>query len=61
VAVVRRGLAAEEGVMVEVWSGRMERAVVWDLNSTTRSTIWAIFAGWCIGVLGASVARKIYR
>jgi hypothetical protein len=35
--------------------------MAWDLHSTSRTTIWAIFAGWCIGVLGASIARKIYR
>jgi ABC-type Fe3+-siderophore transport system permease subunit len=33
--------------------------MAWDLHSTSRTTIWAIFAGWCIGVLGASCQRSL--
>ena len=44
-----------------VWAFLLAGFMVWDLHSTSRTTIWAIFAGWCIGVLGASIARKIYR
>jgi hypothetical protein len=44
-----------------VWAFLLAGFAVWDLHSTSRTTIWAIFAGWCIGVLGASIARKIYR
>ena len=36
---------------------RLAGFMVWDLHSTSPTTIWAIFAGWCIGVLGASIAR----
>src|ERR1700740_2507750 len=44
-----------------VWAFLLAGFMAWDLHSTSRTTIWAIFAGWCIGVLGASIARKIYR
>jgi hypothetical protein len=44
-----------------VWAFLLAGFMVWDLHGTSRTTIWAIFAGWCIGVLGASIARKIYR
>jgi hypothetical protein len=44
-----------------VWAFILAGFMVWDLHSTSRTAIWAIFAGWCIGVLGASIARKIYR
>ena len=44
-----------------VWAFLLAGFMAWDLRSTSRTTIWAIFAGWCIGVLGASIARKIYR
>ena len=44
-----------------VWAFLLAAFMAWDLHSTSRTTIWAIFAGWCIGVLGASIARKIYR
>ena len=44
-----------------VWAFLLAGFMVWNLHSTSRSIIWAIFAGWCIGVLGASIARKIYR
>lgn len=44
-----------------VWAFILAGFMVWDLHSTSRTTIWAIFAGWCIGVLGASIARKLYR
>src|SRR4029077_16035169 len=30
-------------------------------NSTSRTVVWFMFAGWCSGVLSASIARKIYR
>jgi hypothetical protein len=43
-----------------VWAFILAGFMVWDLHSTSRTAIWAIFAGWCIGVLGASIARKIY-
>ena len=35
--------------------------MAWDLNSTSRTVVWFMFAGWCSGVLSASIARKIYR
>jgi hypothetical protein len=44
-----------------VWAFILAGFMAWDLHSTSRTVIWAIFAGWCIGVLGASIARKIYR
>ena len=44
-----------------VWAFLLAGFMVWDLHSTSRTVIWAVFAGWCIGVLGASIARKIYR
>ena len=44
-----------------VWALILAGFMVWDLRSTSRAVIWAVFAGWCIGVLGASIARKIYR
>ena len=44
-----------------VWAFLLAGFMVRDLHSTSRTTIWAIFAGWCIGVLGASIARKLYR
>ena len=44
-----------------VWAFILAAFMAWDLHSASRTTIWGIFAGWCIGVLGASIARKIYR
>ena len=44
-----------------VWAFLLAAFMAWDLHSTSRTTIWAIFAGWCIGVAGASIARKFYR
>jgi len=44
-----------------VWAFLLAGFMAGGLHSTSRTTIWAIFAGWCIGVLGASIARKIYR
>ena len=43
------------------WAFILAGFMAWDLNSPSRTIIWAIFAGWCSGVLGASIARKIYR
>ena len=44
-----------------VWAVLLTAFTVGNLHSTSRNIIWAIFAGWCIGVLGASIARKINR
>jgi hypothetical protein len=44
-----------------VWAFILAGFMAWDLNSTSRTIIWFIFEGWCIGVLSASIARKIYR
>ena len=45
-----------------VWAFLLAGFMAWDLRQAApRTTIWAVFAGWCIGVLGASIARKIYR
>src|SRR5260370_9143998 len=44
-----------------VWAFLLAGFMVWDLHSTSRTTIWAIFAGWCIGLPAPSLARKIYR
>jgi hypothetical protein len=43
------------------WAFILAAFMAWDLNSTSRTDVWFIFAGWCSGVLGASIARKIYR
>ena len=44
-----------------VWAFILAGFMAWDLHSTSRTIIWFMFAGWCSGVLGASIARKIYR
>ena len=43
------------------WAFILAGFMAWDLNSTSRTVVWFMFAGWCSGVLGASIARKIYR
>jgi hypothetical protein len=43
------------------WAFLLAGFMAWDLNSTSRAVVWFMFAGWCSGVLGASIARKIYR
>jgi hypothetical protein len=44
-----------------VWAFILAGFMAWDLNSPSRTIVWFMFAGWCSGVLGASIARKIYR
>jgi hypothetical protein len=44
-----------------VWAFILAGFMAWDLQSTSRTVVWFMFAGWCSGVLGASIARKIYR
>jgi len=43
------------------WALILAGFMAWDLNSISRTVVWFIFEGWCIGVLSASIARKIYR
>jgi hypothetical protein len=43
------------------WAFILAGFMAWDLNSASRTVVWFMFAGWCSGVLGASIARKIYR
>jgi hypothetical protein len=43
------------------WGFILAGFTAWDLNSTSRTVVWFMFAGWCSGVLSASIARKIYR
>jgi len=43
------------------WAFILAGFMAWDLNSPSRTVVWFMFAGWCSGVLGASIARKIYR
>jgi uncharacterized membrane protein YphA (DoxX/SURF4 family) len=43
------------------WAFILAGFMAWDLNSTSRTVVWFMFAGWCSGVLSASIARKIYR
>ena len=43
------------------WAFILAGFMAWDLHSTSRIVVWFMFAGWCSGVLGASIARKIYR
>ena len=43
------------------WSFILAGFMAWDPSSLSRTLVWAWFAGWCIGVLSASIARKIYR
>jgi hypothetical protein len=43
------------------WAFILAGFMAWDLNSPSRTVVWFIFLGWCIGVLSASIARKIYR
>jgi uncharacterized membrane protein YphA (DoxX/SURF4 family) len=43
------------------WAFILAGFMAWDLNSPSRTIVWFMFAGWCSGVLGASIARKIYR
>ena len=43
------------------WALILAGVMAWDVHSASRTTVWTIFAGWCIGVLGASIARKFYR
>jgi hypothetical protein len=31
-----------------VWAFLLAGFMVWELHSTSRTIIWAIFAGWCI-------------
>jgi hypothetical protein len=61
VALCPRALRASPAAALVVWAFILAGFMVWDLHSTSRTAIWAIFAGWCIGVLGASIAQKIYR
>jgi len=43
------------------WALILAAFMAWDLNSTSRTVVWFMFAGWCTGALSASIARKIYR
>jgi hypothetical protein len=43
------------------WAFILAGVMAWDPNSTSRTVVWVIFGGWCIGALSASIARKIYR
>ena len=43
------------------WAFILAGFMAWDLNSLSRTVVWFMFAGWCSGVLSASIARKIYR
>ena len=43
------------------WAFILAGVMAWDLNGLSRIIIWAMFGGWCIGALSASIARKIYR
>ena len=40
------------------WAFILAGFMAWDLNSTSRTIVWAIFGGWCIGVLSASIPGK---
>src|SRR6202041_2150317 len=43
------------------WAFILAGFSIWDLHGGPRTVVWFMFAGWCVGVLSASIARKIYR
>ena len=44
-----------------VWAGILAVYMSLDHTYLSRAVMWGVFLGWCLGVLGASIAHYLYR